>query len=110
MTTTTFRHRLPGGRQPALQRQRGPLFVELLRPLRMWALIAFVLTAWPLLQFVWLALLAGGCVWLVARTAIRPQRSVTNATRPAPPARAAAPSPRKPANTISRTSGRLPRR
>ena len=110
MTATTFRHRLPGGRQPALQRQRGPLIVELLRPLRMWALIAFTLAAWPLLQFVWLALLAGGCVWLVARAALRPQRSAISANRPVTPPRAAAPAPRPPANTISRTSGRLPRR
>ena len=40
---------------------------RLLRPLGVPALIALVLTAWPLLQFLWLALLAIGCLWLVIR-------------------------------------------
>lgn len=107
MTNTTYQ--LPG-RLPTPPRQQRPLIIQVLMPLRMWALIAFVLTAWPLLQFLWLALLAGGCVWLVARAALRPQRSAISATRPVTPPRAAAPAPRPPANTISRTSGRLPRR
>lgn len=40
---------------------------RLLRPLGVPALIALMLTAWPLLQFVWLALLVVGCLWLVIR-------------------------------------------
>lgn len=107
MTNTTYR--LPG-RLPTPPQPRRPLIIQVLMPLRMWALIAFVLTAWPLLQIAWLALLAGGCVWLVARTALRPQRSATSATTRAAAPRPAPPAPPRPANTISRTSGRLPRR
>ena len=107
MTNTTYR--LPG-RLPTPPQRRRPLILQVLMPLRMWALIAFVLTAWPLLQFVWLALLAIGCVWLVARAALRPQRSAASTTRPVTPPSAAAPAPRQPANTINRTAGRLPRR
>lgn len=40
---------------------------RLLRPLGVPALIALVLTAWPLFQILWLVALAVGCVWLVIR-------------------------------------------
>lgn len=40
---------------------------RLLRPLGVPALIALVLTLWPLFQILWLVALAIGCVWLVIR-------------------------------------------
>ena len=38
-----------------------------LRPLGVPALIALVLTLWPLFQLFWLVALAVGCAWLVIR-------------------------------------------
>ena len=118
MTTAPFRHRLPGGRQPALQRQRGPLIVELIRPLRLPALLAFILAAWPItLPLLWLITLG----WLLWLTITRGRRiaaanttttSRARSTTMAAAARAAAPAPapRPPANAIIRPAGRLPRR
>jgi hypothetical protein len=113
MTSTHFRHRLPGGRQPALQRQRGPLIVELVRPLRLPALMAFMLAAWPIvLPLLWLGLI-GWLAWLTITRGRRARNTTLGAAaRAAAPAPAPtpAPAPRRPANTITRTANRLPRR
>jgi hypothetical protein len=111
---TTYRY--PGS-LPTMPRPRRPLIVELLMPLRMPLAFAVILAAWPLvLPLVWVALL-GFCVVMLARrrlgkgtgAKVAAPRARSGAAMVAA-ARAAAPTPRQPANAITRTAGRLPRR
>jgi hypothetical protein len=109
-------YRYPGS-LPTVPRPRRPLVVELLMPLRMPLLFVVILAAWPLvLPLAWLALL-GFCMVTLARqrlgkgtgAKVTAPRARSGAAMVAA-ARAAAPTRRQPANAITRTAGRLPRR
>jgi hypothetical protein len=84
-------------------RPRRPLIVQVLMPLRMWALLAFTLAAWPIvLPLLWLGLI-GWLAWLTITSATARARSATATMAAA--GRATAPAPRRPANAIRPTAG-----